>query len=344
MRKREEQTRLQQDLAREQAKIAPLQKKILLATKAIERTKSASVMKSKYREIERHNNSIANLQKKCGVIQNKIAKCDREIARIEKDYSKEDLRVKRKAEARRKQWEQESKQQNQAMRDIIRHHSQVQNRMLDDIKILKSVPAKITVLFMAANPINTDRLCLDEEVRSIQQKVQMSRYRDSIDFQSRWATRSSDILQAINETNPTIVHFSGHGSQAGELILHNNQGQAKVVKKSAITAAMTTASDTLRLVIFNTCFSASQAKDIGRHIDAAIGMSDTIGDDAAIVFAASLYSALGFGHSLQKSFDQALAALLLEGIEQEDVPKLFIKENLSASDIVLVSPEMNDEE
>ena len=48
----------------------------------------------------------------------------------------------------------------------------------------------------------------NEEARSIQQKIRMADYRDSIRFESRWATRSGDILQAINETNPTIVHFS----------------------------------------------------------------------------------------------------------------------------------------
>ena len=46
LRKREEAAKLNQDLAKEQAKIAPLQQKIISANAAIGRTKSASTIKS----------------------------------------------------------------------------------------------------------------------------------------------------------------------------------------------------------------------------------------------------------------------------------------------------------
>ena len=69
LRKREELAKLNQDLAKEQAKIAPLQKKIIAANGAISRTKSASTIKSKLNEIDRANKSIADIQKKCGDIQ-----------------------------------------------------------------------------------------------------------------------------------------------------------------------------------------------------------------------------------------------------------------------------------
>lgn len=44
----------------------------------------------------------------------------------------------------------------------------------------------------------------------------------------------------------------------------------------------------------------------------SIGMNTSIGDDAARVFAAQFYSSIGFGLSIQKAFDQAKAALMLE--------------------------------
>ena len=129
---------------------------------------------------------------------------------------------------------------------------------------------------MASNPIDTSRLRLDEEVRSIQEKIRLSEYRDSVSFESRWAVRSSDILQAINETNPTIIHFSGHGAHTGEIVLQNPDGSARLVAKDAIAAAISTASDSVRLVTFNACFSEEQAKSVVGYIDAAIGMNDSI--------------------------------------------------------------------
>lgn len=38
--------------------------------------------------------------------------------------------------------------------------------------------------------------------------IRKSEHRDSVKLESRWATRTIDILQAINEVDPTIVHFS----------------------------------------------------------------------------------------------------------------------------------------
>lgn len=90
--------------------------------------------------------------------------------------------------------------------------------MQEDIKQLKSVPEKITVLLFATNPKGTSELRLDEEAHSIQEMIRKSEHRESILFEARWAVRPLDILQAINEIYPDIIHFSGHGADTGELV------------------------------------------------------------------------------------------------------------------------------
>lgn len=65
-------------------------------------------------------------------------------------------------------------------------------------------------------------------------------------------------------------------------------------------------------------------------------MSTSIGDEAACVFAAHFYSSIGFGHSLQKAFNQAKAALLLEGIPEDSTPQLFVQDGLSADELYFV--------
>lgn len=336
LRKREELIKLNQDLAKEQAKLAPLQNKIISAQNAINRTKNQSTIKARFGDIDRASRSIAGVQKKIGDIHKKIANKEKEVATAEKNYRNEEVRVQKKQEAEDKKRMQEAARQSQQLEQRICYNERMQEQMKRDIEQLQVVPNTITVLFLAANPTGTPSLKLDEEARSIQQKIRMSDYRDSVRFESRWATRSGDILQAINETNPTVVHFSGHGASNGDLVLLNPDGSAKLVSKEAISMAMATASDTIRLIVFNACFSESQAINVVEHIDAAIGMSTSIGDEAACVFAAQLYSSIGFGRSLQASFNQAIAQLILEGIPEEDTPKLYTKESVDAYDIVLV--------
>ena len=246
LKKREELAKLNQDLAREQAKIAPLQKKIISAKSAINRTKSDSTIKSRLSEIDRAEKSIADIQKKCGDIQAKIAQKEKEYATADKNYRNEEAKLNKKAADDEKKRLQQSARQSAAMEQAIRRQEQHQAQMQREIDSIKAIPEKITVLFLAANPVGTHQLRLDEEARSIQEKIRLSEYRDSVQFESRWATRASDILQAINETNPTVVHFSGHGADTGELVLENPDGTAKLVSADAISTAMATASDTIR--------------------------------------------------------------------------------------------------
>ena len=191
---------------------------------------------------------------------------------------------------------------------------------------------------MAANPLDQAQLRLDEEARSIAEMIRKSEHRDSIRLESCWAVRPLDVLQAINQFQPRIIHFSGHGSDQSEIVFQDQHGQAKLVSKEAITQTMAAASGDIRLVFFNTCYSRDQAEAVVRHVPAAIGMNTSIGDDAARIFAAQFYSSLGFGLSVRKAFDQAKAALLLESIPEEHTPELFVAEGIDPGSLFLVKP------
>lgn len=198
--------------------------------------------------------------------------------------------------------------------------------------------SKIKVLFLSANPEGTTHLKLDEEVREIKTKIRAAEYRDSVELVTEWAVRPDDLLQYLNQYKPDIVHFSGHGSATEEIILVDKQGEPKPVSKEALATLFAVLKDNIRVVVLNACFSRPQAEAITRHIDCAIGMNRAIGDDAAITFAASFYRALSFGRSVQSAFAQGRAALLLEGIREEDTPELITRPTVSSDSMVLVNP------
>jgi len=134
------------------------------------------------------------------------------------------------------------------------------------------------------------------------------------------------------------VHFSGHGSDSDEIVFQDDNGQAKPVTKEAIVQTMLACSGKIRLVFFNTCYSRGQAEAVIGHVEAAIGMTTSIGDKAARIFAAQFYSAIGFGLSLRKAFDQGKAALMLESIPEEDIPELFVEQGGDPDQFVIVKP------
>lgn len=195
---------------------------------------------------------------------------------------------------------------------------------------------QVTCLFLAANPSGTQPLNLAREIREIKAKIRAAEYRDAVNLVSEWAVRPDDLLQSLNTYKPQIVHFSGHGTDAGEIILEDEQGGAKPVSAQALKALFTTLKDNIKLVILNACYSDIQAQALVEVIDCVIGMRSTITDQAAILFVASLYRAIGFGRSIQEAFDQGIVALLVEGVSEADKPQLLRRSSVDATLITLI--------
>lgn len=114
----------------------------------------------------------------------------------------------------------------------------------------------------------------------------------------------------------------------------------KPVGKEALAELLGILRDRLRIIVLNACFSYRQAEAISEHVDCAIGMSQAIGDEAAIEFAAVFYQAIGHGRSVDVAFRLARNSLQLEGIPEERTPQLLVRSGIDAGRVVLVAPEV----
>ncbi len=337
-RKQTELGRLLNDKAKVQKKISDATGKINRASDAIGRTKSESTIKSKTREIARYEKDLANYYKKIADIETKIGRKNKEIQDAQKKVDREMAYIdkKRKIEADRLKREQEENLRN--ISSTLQYHDNLHTETKHQIQELKNIPEKIVVLFLASNPIDQQQLRLDEEARAISEMIRKSKHRDSVKFETCWAVQPIDLLQAINEYKPSIIHFSGHGSDNDEIIFQTNDGKTKIVSKEAIVQTMMASSEGIRLVFFNTCYSRNQAESVSEFVEATIGMRTSIGDEAARIFSSQFYSSIGFGLSVKKSFEQAKALLMLEDISEEETPELFIKDGYNSEDLIIVKP------
>lgn len=181
---------------------------------------------------------------------------------------------------------------------------------------------KTTILFLAANPMNTARLRLDEEVKKISTDLRLSRERDNFILAQEWAVTPDSLMQAILDTSPQIVHFSGHGEQEG-ICLEDEQGRAKFVSVEGLANLFRQFRDSVRCVLLNACYSLAQAEAIKEHIPHVIGMSSAIPDTAAISFARGFYKAVGAGRDIPSAFELGRAAVLMQGDEGDELPRLL---------------------
>ena len=182
---------------------------------------------------------------------------------------------------------------------------------------------KIKILFLAASPANEAHLQLDVEFREIGERLQKAKFRESFDLVSKWAVRVGDLSGYLMEHKPDIVHFSGHGSTAHELIFLNKTGEAHPVSAEKLSDLFSVLKENIRCVILNACYSEGQAQAIAKHIDCVVGMSDAIGDDSAIVFAEHFYQALAYGKSVQDAFKLGCLQIDMENLDEGSTPKLI---------------------
>lgn len=194
---------------------------------------------------------------------------------------------------------------------------------------------KVKILFLAANPFETPQLRLDQEAREIDRRLRSAEYRDRFELKTHWAVRHSDIAELLLRYQPQIVHFSGHGSKKGEIILENESGEAHAVSSKVFGKLFHVLNDNVKCVILNACYSAKQAEAISNEIGCVIGMSKSMGDDASITFSAGFYQALGYGRNVQDAFDLGCVEIGLPGNHREsEKPKLYTRAGVQASDIV----------
>ncbi|MFD1707570.1 CHAT domain-containing protein [Siminovitchia sediminis] len=317
---------LEKEIGNIEKSIGKEQEKIEKALKALQRTKSPSIRNTKQRE-------MITAQKKVGELKvrkaTKLKSLNNALEQLRRTEERETKKLQTAELNHNKKITDELKKQQRISQEISAHPITIN---------FEALPDKINVLFLASNPSDQDSLRLDQEIRLIQEKIRASDYRDSINLQSWWAVRSNDLLQAINEVKPHIIHFSGHGSPDHDIVLETTEGTTSLLSKETVSLLMKTMSDSIKLVIFNNCFSSGQAAAVTEHIDCAIGMNEAVYDDAAREFAAQFYSAIGFGKSIQNAFEQGKLALTLAGLEGEEIPELYTRTGLDPSEIILVKP------
>ena len=220
---------------------------------------------------------------------------------------------------------------------------------------------KHTILFLAANPLGTDRLALDREARAIQVELERSGFRDSFELVTRWAAEPLDLLRELRKLKPTVVHFSGHGGRGGDrargsaagphrdfvqpgavdggpdqgLFFHGPDGQARLVSTAALEDTFDAAGSSVKLVVLSACYSELQAAALLSRVDCVVGMRGSVGDDAARSFAIGFYGGLGDRESVAAAYKQGCAAIRLEGLPDADLPQLETRSGVDAGRLIL---------
>ncbi|BBD63133.1 protein of unknown function DUF900, hydrolase-like (plasmid) [Nostoc sp. HK-01] len=193
------------------------------------------------------------------------------------------------------------------------------------------------ILVLAANPIETDRLELEEEANRIRLRLQEGEVGKDYIVKVERAVQVEDLSKYLLQYKPLILHFSGHGSPSGEIILTNSQGQAQPLSPEALAELLAVLQGRIECVLLNACFSLEKADALADKVSCVVGMSKEIGDQSAVTFAAGFYRGLGFGRGYHTAFELGRNEIKLLNLPDSAVPH-FITRDTSLLQREMVKP------
>src|SRR5262249_10855634 len=171
------------------------------------------------------------------------------------------------------------------------------------------------VLILTADPSDQARLRLTDELREIRDSRERAPNKDEFVLEDYVGARPNDLSRTMLNSYPAVVHFSGHGSGPGGLILEDEGGRSRLVPTDGLTRLFRLFADRgLECVVLNSCLSAEQAAEIVRHVPYVVGMTHEIGDAAAIQFSAGFYTAVFAGEPFDRAFAFGCHSIQLNGL------------------------------
>jgi CHAT domain len=165
-----------------------------------------------------------------------------------------------------------------------------------------------TILVLSANPEGTDVLDLGREVLDIRKSLDRSKLQAEFKLEHRSAVEWKDFRRAIEDLQPEIVHFSGHGTGKKGILVLDEDGQSRAVTADALMR-MFKQFPSVECVVLNACYSEEQAIEIHRHVPYVVGMSLAIGDRAAREFAEAFYDGLFAGRGYRDAYEMGLSGM-----------------------------------
>ncbi|MET8147615.1 CHAT domain-containing protein [Actinoplanes sp. NPDC049668] len=197
-------------------------------------------------------------------------------------------------------------------------------------------PEALRILYLTAAPKSDLRM--DVEVREVGTAIRAATHRDMVAFEMMPAATGTDLLDGLTRFRPHVVHFSGH---ANETALSFDSGDTGAgfgtpMKAATFVRAIEAVDQRPRLVLLNACKSAAQLTALTSAVSAAIGMNDSIRDDAAIRFAARFYAAIAEGQSLLSALKLGQVELDVRGIAGADLPTLETAQGIDPASLFLL--------
>jgi len=302
---------------------------------------------------ERYEREVAKLEEQAATLTDKAAAVGRKIATNLEHQRQEQDRLRRAESSAQRQRDREDGRRQTKEKAHVREVARLAQPTVRYTHEVRHIPApqpeKLRVAYLTANPRVTDidpntgelvetRIRVDKEIRDVREEVKRALLRDYIEIEYWPAAQAVDVLNALNEQVPHVLHFSGHG---GGQVLEFDDGamtdpDGQPVTFEQLARALGATERPPQVLILNACDTLDGAEVLLPAVPVIVATARSITDLAANLFAVTFYRAIASGRSVDHAVEQARYAIDVLAGDGGDVIQTLTRDDVDLTEYSLV--------
>ncbi|MFG2132194.1 CHAT domain-containing protein [Streptomyces sp. NPDC048751] len=162
------------------------------------------------------------------------------------------------------------------------------------------LPDPATVLFLMSGPRTERRLALGAEFDEIQEAVAAAGSR-RVELRVRAAARNDGVVSALDTERPDVLHYAGHGSPNGHLLMEGPGGSMAPVRTGWLAESLAAVGG-VHCLVLTSCHLGRDLEDFRSCADFSIGATVPLRDRDGRAFSRVFYEALRRGRQVPDAF------------------------------------------
>ncbi len=162
---------------------------------------------------------------------------------------------------------------------------------------------KRKILFIAANPETSSaaEIAWMKEYKAMDTILTNGRLHNRVELKPSFNTTPQEFLDYTQGNNIWLLHFCGHGTKDGKMILQDFKDEAFVVRNRDFLNVVGDIAG-LQCIFLNACNSHTLAEETQEIIDYSIGFDGIVHNEDAIQFVKNFYESLGKVETIPMAF------------------------------------------
>lgn len=198
---------------------------------------------------------------------------------------------------------------------------------------------KLVVLFLGASPDGLSATRTDRELSALQRALAQRGSNERVELQCRPVIRPDELIAAVLETQPVVLHFGGHGTKDGHIVFESHDGEPAYIAPEVLCGLLEIlgreARSPVRCAVLSACYAAGVVARLTSGAEAAVGPVDTMSNVAAVSFALGFYTALANGQSVATSVELGVLQMEIDSVKNAPEMQLHVRAGVDARKLLL---------